>query len=86
MQKFKSYTYSIKKEEGMKKILIILSAIVFATSLAFSVTAFSPKKMACEKACKEALQKCKKETKKNPVKKAACKTAYEECMADCENK
>ncbi len=68
----------------MKKITIILAAIALATSMALTVSAFSPKKMACEKACKEALQKCKKETKDDEVKRAACKVAYEECLNDCE--
>jgi len=70
----------------MKKIIIILASIALATSMAFTVSAFSPKKIACEKACKEALQKCKKETNKDEVKRAACKVAYEECLEDCEKK
>lgn len=73
-------------EENMKKFIVILAAIALATSMAFTVSAFSPKKVACEKACKEALQKCKKETKKDEVKRAACKVAYKECLADCEKK
>ncbi len=68
----------------MKKLLIILSAVVIASSMAFSVTAFNPKKETCKQACKEALKKCEKETKGNEVKMAACKAAYEECLADCE--
>jgi hypothetical protein len=66
----------------MKKIMAASVFLIFG--MVFAVQAgFSPKKVACEAACKKTLESCNEKAAGNAVKKAACQASYNKCMDDC---
>lgn len=62
--------------------IAIIGAFVTA-SLAIGI---NPKRMACDKSCNEAFEKCTKEAKDSEAKKAACKVAKDQCLKKCAEK
>lgn len=72
----------------MKKSIFTLAALamVFAFVTGSFAIGINPKKMACDKSCKEAFEKCTKEAKDSDAKKAACKVAKDQCLKKCAEK
>lgn len=76
----------------MKKILITFSILIalslMAVSFGFGQFGVSPKKMACEKACSTAYDKCMGKIGKDAkdAKKLAAEVACQKAKDDCNSK
>lgn len=67
----------------MKKLTLFL-LVVLTLSISCATMQKDAKKVACQQACEEAYEKCKKDAKGSKVKLAACEVTKDKCLKDCE--
>lgn len=68
------------------KLLVVAffcSSFMVCSSVSPGIATKSPKRIACEQGCQEALEKCKKKAGTSQAKIAACDAAATACMNKC---
>jgi len=62
---------------------VFCSSFMVCSSISPGIATKSPKRIACEQGCQEALEKCKKKAGTSQAKISACEAAAAACMNKC---